>query len=448
MDIFTLIGFALGGEAGKRLVAGMGLSISPDTLLRLIRAQPEEQTPTPRVLGVDDFSFCKRKTYGTILIDLERRVPVDLLPDREAATLEKWLKAHPGVELISRDRGGAYAEGARQGAPQAQQIADRWHLLANLSDTMQGFFLSKQDLLKSLTGQTATDVSKDALQPEAVPWHTGMTERMEEKSQKFHQERVERYHQIQDLAAKKIDVASIARQLGLSRQTVYTYLQMKQPPARTRIHRQRDSLIGPYKDYLIRRWNEGCRSAQQMYREIAEQGYAGSNTAVGRFVAPLRAKKGTARSFKSVEPEAQTMVKPEEVKKKRPPTALQVAHWMTFKEDQLLQWQKTCLDQLCQADVQIAQAYELIQEFTTMLRERQGEKLDAWLQKVEDQEVSELQRFAQGLRRDYGAVKSGLTLVWSQGQVEGQVHRLKLLKRQMYGRGSFQILRKRVLQRA
>lgn len=185
-----------------------------------------------------------------------------------------------------------------------------------------------------------------------------------------------------------------------------------------------------------------------MYREIAEQGYTGSNTAVGRFVAPLRAKKGTARSFKSVEPETKTMVKPEEVKQKRPLTALQVAHWITFKEDQRLEWQKTCLAQHCQVDAQIAQTFELIQEFTVMLRERQGEKLDAWLQKVEEQGVSELQSFAQGLRRDYDAVKAGLTLVWSQGQVEGQVHRLKLLKRQMYGRESFQILRKRVLQRA
>jgi transposase len=313
---------------------------------------------------------------------------------------------------------------------------------------MQDFFLGKQDLLKSLVEQVAGDVSKDAVQPEAVPWHTGLTERMEEKSQKLHQERVERYHQVHDLAAKKIDVANIARQLGLSRQTVYTYLQMKQPPARTRIYRQRDTLLSPYKDYLIRRWNEGCRSAQQMYREITEQGYTGSDTAVGRFVAPLRAKKGAARSFKSVEPADETLVKPEEVKKKRPPTALQVAHWITFKEEQRLAWQKTCLEQLCQSDTQIAQTYELIQKFTTMLRERQGEKLDEWLAQVEQQGVTELQSFANGLKKDYDAVKAGLTLEWSNGQVEGQVHRLKLLKRQMYGRGSFQILRKRVLRRA
>ena len=154
-DVFVLLGFALGGEAGKRLAVGMGLSISPDTLLRLICKQADQPAPTPRILGVDDFAFAKRRRYGTILIDLERGKPIEILSDREAATLETWLKAHKGVEIISRDRGGTYAEGARNGAPQARQIADRWHLLANLSDTMQGFFLQKQDLLKSLVQKTS-----------------------------------------------------------------------------------------------------------------------------------------------------------------------------------------------------------------------------------------------------------------------------------------------------
>lgn len=147
-DLLTLIGFAMGGEAGNCLVERMGLEASPETLLRLVRKAEECQVPTPRVLGVDDFSFCRRRSYGAILIDLEQRMPIDLLPDREAETFKKWLLAHPGVEIISRDRGGAFAEGARQGAPKARQIADRWHLLSNLSDAMQGFFLAKQPLRK------------------------------------------------------------------------------------------------------------------------------------------------------------------------------------------------------------------------------------------------------------------------------------------------------------
>ena len=121
---------------------------------------------------------------------------------------------------------------------------------------------------------------------------------------------------------------------------------------------------------------------------------------------------------------------------------------MAFKRGQRLDWQQNYLDQLCEQDAQIAQAYELIQEFTHMLREREGERLDAWLDRVEKQGVPELQSFAQGLKKDYDAVKAGLTLSWSNGQTEGQVHRLKLIKRQMYGRGGFKLLRRRVLHRA
>lgn len=212
-DVFTLIGFALGGEAGKRLATGLGLVTSPDTLLGLIRAQPEEAVPTPRVLGVDDFSFCKRKSYGTILIDLERRRPIDILPDRAAATLEKWLKEHIGVEIISRDRGGPYAEEARLGAPDAQQVADRWHLLANLSETMKGFFLNKQAQLKALVPKPSEEISEEEAK-QLPPWYAGRTKHQEEKAVLLHQERVARYHKIHELHANKVDVAAIAHHMS------------------------------------------------------------------------------------------------------------------------------------------------------------------------------------------------------------------------------------------
>jgi transposase len=210
-DVFTLISFALGGEAGKRLAAGMGLETSPDTLLRLIRAQPEEQASTPRILGVDDFSFCKRKSYGTILLDLERRIPIDILPDREAAILEKWLKAHEGVEIISRDRGGPYAEGAKLGAPDAQQVADRWHLLANLSEALKTFFGRKPAQLKALVQKPPETFSEEEAE-QLPPWYKGCTNSEQKRNDAHHQERVERYHKVHEMRAQGAEVTLIAYQ--------------------------------------------------------------------------------------------------------------------------------------------------------------------------------------------------------------------------------------------
>jgi transposase len=343
--------------------------------------------------------------------------------------------------MVSRDRAGPYAEGIRQGAPDAQQIADRWHLLSNLSETMKGFFLNKQAQLKALVQKPPETLTEEEAK-QLPPWYAGMSKRQEEKSERLHQEQVQRYHQIHDLFAKKVDTANIARQVGVSRRTVYYYLKMTEPPARTRINRQEKWRISPYQDYLIKRWNDGVRNAQQVYRELKELGYTGSDQPIVRFFTQFRKKKD-ARKFKHVDPETTT---PIQAPPKRPPTASQVAHWITFKEEQRLDWQQKYLLQLCQAEPQIQEAFDLITDFTTMLRERRGERLDTWLQKAEEQGIAEVRSFAQSLKRDYDAVKAGLTLPWSQGAVEGHVHRLKFLKRQAYGRASFDQLRKRVLQ--
>lgn len=306
-DVFILIGFALGGEAGKRLVAGMGLSSSPDTLLGLIQRAPETAHTTPRVLGVDDWSFRRGRKFGTILIDLEKRIPIELLPDREASTLAKWLQEHSGVEIISRDRGGAYADGATEGAPQALQVADRWHILKNLGEALEGFFISKKSLLKvAMQDPTEATTNPSPLQERPL----GNTRQLEEVSRERHQEKVERYRKIHELHAKKVDQGIIGREVGTSRQTISRYIHMDHPPERRTPRRTRTQLLEPFKPYLIERWNEGVRNASELFRELKERGYTASMSNVSRFLRNLRTTKGKPRGFKQVEPTPETIASP------------------------------------------------------------------------------------------------------------------------------------------
>jgi transposase len=295
---------ALGGEAGARMAAKRGMPVSPDTMLRLLRQAPEAALPTPTVLGVDDWAIHKGLTYGTILVDLERHRPVDLLPDRSSESLAAWLRAHPGVEIIARDRGGVYAEGARDGAPDAVQVADRWHLVDNLADVLEPFLRSKGASLAaaSATLSKQTDGKGEARdgQPAAAPFEAvyqgkrrhPQPERWRERAEAAAEEGVarrrENYDQARALHATGASVAQIARTVGASRMTVYKYLR-EGPPQRKRhsIH-GKQRVLEPYEPYLLQRWDEGCRMATVLWREIRAQGFAYSLTNVQRFVAQLR----------------------------------------------------------------------------------------------------------------------------------------------------------------
>ena len=136
-DAHRDIGFALGGEAGARLAGRLDMPTGPDTLLRRVKDAPEEPAPAPRIIGVDDWAIRKGQRYGTILIDLERGRVIDLLPGRDGEALKVWLREHPGIELVSRDRWAAYAQAVSEAAPQARQVADRWHLLKNLREAVE-----------------------------------------------------------------------------------------------------------------------------------------------------------------------------------------------------------------------------------------------------------------------------------------------------------------------
>jgi|SRR5579884_13287 len=291
------IALALGGEAGARLAGDLGMPASPDTLLRLIRRSPEAEAPAPLVLGVDDWAIHKGLTDGTILVDLARHRPVDLLPARSSESLAAWLRAHPGVAVIARDRAGVYAEGAQDGAPDATQVADRWHLVDNLADALEDFLRAKGSALTAAAAALVAQAAAAAARPPPEAVYQGKRrhprpERWRERAEAAAAAGVARrranYEQARALRANGACVAQIARTVGISRMTVYKYLR-EGPPQRKRhsVH-GRQCVLEPWEPYLLKRWEEGCRRATVLWREIRAQGFAHSLTNVQRFVNQLR----------------------------------------------------------------------------------------------------------------------------------------------------------------
>ncbi len=446
-EIVNLVGFALGGEGGARLLRRLGMRASPSTLLRYVRGSPEIAYPRPRVVGIDDWAFRRGHRYGTMIVDLERHAVIDLLEDREVEAVRAWLERHPQIRLIARDRGGAYAEAATKGAPQAVQVADRWHLMHNLADALEEFLLQKKKVLReaarteteSPEEDYATSFSAGSLTPNRPRiWY----ERQLEASRKRHERIVEQWRNIRRLHLAGADVHDIAKRLDVSRETVYRYRRMEEPPQPVRFRHKR-RVLDPYVPYILRRWGEGCRNGMKLYREIREQGYAYGASNVARLVAELR--RAGVGGGSATDRTQGGVVLPD---KATVPTARQAASLFLKRREKLTADQEAYLDRLGTLDKASAEAYRLTQEFARMVRKLEGEKLDEWLKKADASEVALMQRFAKGLEKDLLAVRAGLTESWSNGPVEGFIHKLKLIKRSMYGRASFRLLRQRVLRGA
>jgi transposase len=446
----TAIAVALGGEPGSRLARKLGMPASPDTLLRLIRRDPDADVPTPTVLGVDDWAIHRGLTYGTILVDLERHRPVDLLPDRSSASLAAWLKAHPGVAIIARDRAGAYAEGARDGAPEAVQVADRWHLVDNLADALEDFFRSKGTCLTAAAAalneransEAAAEGARSAPPPaDAIyqgkrrhPRPERWRERQAEAAAAGVARRREKYEQARALRAQGATIAAIARTVGIGRRTVYRYLRQDPPARKRRSEFGQGRTITPFEPYLLQRWAEGCHTATVLWREIRAQGFAHSVSNVQRFVAELRREGPPATGNPRT-----GLTKP------HGPPPRQVASLLLRRPERRTDDERAYLRQLRAEDATIATAADLIADFLVMLRRREGERFSVWLDQAEASGIDELERCARTLRADSAAVQAGLTLRHSNEQTEGQIGRLKLVKRQGYGRAKVDLLRKRLL---
>ena len=435
------LGLALGGRAGVPLSHAWDVAVSRHTLLRALRQHPLPTLPTPTVLGVDDFALRKGQTYGTVLIDLERRQPVALLPERTADTLAQWLQAHPGVQVIARDRATAYADGARQGAPAATQVADRWHLLRNLAEALEQVFHQHRRILQALHVPAAVSPLALVAQPAVVempapsptappaallPPTAGASPR--------HTHRRLRYEQVCHLAQQGWTFQAIARQVGLHRKTVAQYVRSDGYPVRARP----PSVLDSYKPYLLARWNAGCRTGMRLYEELQRQGYRGGRSTVLGYLTQLRKAQGLAPRTRTVQP----------VPLVTDPTGQGLtprqATWLTLRRpEHVTEDEQPLLVRLHQAHPAFAQAMTLAQDFARLLRARQPGKLDAWLQQAATSALVVFRRLAHSFQRDYAAIKAGVTLPWSSGPVEGHINRLKMLKRHMFGRARLDLLRRR-----
>jgi transposase len=435
------LGIALGGKAGVRLGHAWDLRVSRNTLLRLLRRHPVPALPTPTVLGVDDFALRKGQTYGTVLIDLERRQPVALLPDRTAETLTQWLQAHPGVQVIARDRATAYADGARHGAPAATQVADRFHLLRNLAEAVEQVFQQHRRVLQNihlpavvsplaLADQPAViEAPAPTAQPAAcLPPSAGVSPR--------HIHRRRRYEQVCHLAQQGWTFQAIARQVGLHRKTVAQYVRADSYPVRARPR----SVLDPYKPYLLDCWNRGCRTGMRLYEDLQRQGYQGGRSTVLGYLTQLRKAQGLAPRTRTMSP-GHPVTDPT-VQGLTP----RQATWLVLRQPAHLTVEDhALLDRLPQAHPAFAQAMALAHGFAQLLRARQPERLDAWLQQAATSSLATFRRLAQSFQRDEAAVKAGVTLPWSTSPVEGHINRLKMLKRQMFGRARLDLLSRRFL---
>lgn len=439
-----LIAPALGGGAGARLAAELDLRISPDSLLGYIRLSPGICHALPRAVGVDDWAVRKAQVHGTILVDLERHRVVDLLPDRTAETLATWLAEHPGVEVIARDGSNAYADGAARGAPGAVQVADRFHLVANLREALR-------QLLERNRGRLPAAIPEPEVTPETGGYprsgrdrallggYGRAPEREARERRESRARRLERYEGMIELRKLGLPIQRIAAEVGVSVRTVERWLAAGSFPERKPRTGGRRRLDEDKED-LDRRWAEGCRKVAQRCREIREQGYTESSSIVYKDAASLQA--GLSPPRPDAEPggrrECRTALAPS-------PRRLS---WLLLRPwDELSVGERRYLERMGESVADIAAAQASAQGFVGMVRGREAERLDGWLEEAIGA-PPELRSFAEGLRRDEAAAAAALSKEWSNGQTEGQVMRLKLIKRSMYGRANFDLLRKRVLRAA
>src|SRR5262245_8597779 len=442
------MGLALGGELGARLAGKLGYVVSAPTLIQRVR-NLASSTNNPAhditVLGVDDFALRRGCEYGTLLVDLEKHQAIDLLQGHEAAPLIEWLRQHPTVTTISRDRAPAYQEGSTIGAPQAEQIADRWHVIKNLTSAFEEVLHRQASAIKAHwqtiyadellpTAPAPSPEIERIVPPTPSEYVRSRTDQC--KRQQWHTTRKARYEKVQKLKAEGLNIAQVARYLGVSYSGIRLLYEASEYPV---IQRQAPgSGVEPYDAYLRERWAAGCHNAQQLHRELMTQGYTGSRVTVSRYVYPWRQTDGIIVNGAVISPSS---LKPP---KRKIPTARESV-WILLKaKSKLTQEERQSREQLLKIEP-IKQGLELVEGFRQRLAAKKEGGLEEWIKLAEAAVGDPFKGFLNGIRRDYEAVQKAFTSIWSNGQTEGHVNRLKYIKRQMFGRAKFDLLKARVL---
>lgn len=420
------ITWALGGAAGSRLAQQLGILASDSTLLRQLRQRAEvDPAQAPRVLGIDDWAWRKGRRYGTILCDLERSKVIDLLPERSAESTEQWLRTHPGAEIVSRDRASLYAEAATKAAPHAVQVADRWHLLHNMRETLVDVLRPRHRLLSEVAravtkgAKTATGAPRQqGASPETPSFAAGRAQ------QQNRERRLARYEAVMELVRQGVSERQIAHRCEMSRKTIRGWIRAQTFPERKQGHHF--STVDPYREYLDMRRRQGCCNGSQLWRELRAQGFTGRPRTLRDWLHKRDGSQGSPCGQRSSAPVPLRT------------TPRQIA-WLLLNEPADA---RPYLQELYRQSVEIAVVSSAAREFCRMVRERDAAAWPLWRQATIS---GPLAGFVKHLCRDEAALLAALEQPWSNGPVEGHIHRLKLIKRSMYGRAKFDLLRLRVL---
>ena len=378
-----------------------------------------------------------------------------MLPDRSADTLARWLRAHSGVKYLSRDRSPEYARGASEGAPFAQQVVDRWHLLKNLREVLERVLGRVHESLKQRQQASGPPVRTRTRRQRTKP------EQVASNMARFRREA--RYQDVLALYQQGVPVLRIAEDLHMSRTTVRKFVAAGAFPERATTLRSK-SILDPYVPYLQQRLAQGPANASQLWRDVREQGFLGGYKVVARWLQAQgwQLRKGRYSQARRMPepvrlvsapgtPPLQEQEQPEQAKAslratlEEPVESPRHLVWLLLRDPARLSEKEEHMLTFIRQEPTVELAYTLAQRFILLMHEHQATQLESWISTCTSSGITEMETFAVGLQKELSAIQAAFTLSYSTGPVEGQVNRLKLIKRSMYSRGSFALLRRRVL---